>query len=228
MSQLEGSGWSRTWGSVALLAFGLHLGASLYDAVVVFPLWSGDLPKSVTAWATMDARPDPSRLFTPLVAAIVFATAMAWISGLSARGSRRWWLTLALVAACGLASVTLAQVMPVERELFGPAAFGEGDRALLVGLVGDWMRVSAIRMAVLAAGAWLTWRAQLAGSATWPSRGAEPAADRGSAPRRGARRPREFSLGDPSEPEIALGDDPANPRRQWQGSLPRRRRTAKK
>lgn len=228
MATREGSGWSRTWGAVAMLAFALHLGAALYELVVVFPLWSADLPKSAAAWAAMTSRPDSSRLFTPLVIAIVFSTAMAWISGLFTRGWRRAWLTLALAAAGATVMIAVTEVSPVERELFGPAALGDGNGALVVGLAGDWIRVSAMRMAALAAGAWFAWRAQATTSAPGFARDAEPLPGGRAEGRRGARRPREFSLGDLAEPEISFGDDSPNPRRQWQGSLPARRRTAKK
>jgi len=211
-----------------MFAFALHLGAALYEMVVVFPLWSGDLPNSATAWAAMTSRPDSSRVFLPLLIAIVFSTAMAWISGIFTRGWRRAWLTLALVAAGATVMVSVTEVSPVERELFGPAALGDGNDALVVGLAGDWIRVSAMRMAALAAGAWFAWCAQLAGGATSPARSAAPAPEAAASGRRGARRARDFSLGDLAEPEISFGDDAPNPRQQWQRSLPRRRPTAEK
>lgn len=213
---------------MARLAFALYLGAALYDFVVIHPLWSSELPKSVTTWAAMSARPDPMRLFTPLVIAILFSTGMAWISGLTTRGWRRGWLTLTLLAAAATAQMTWMQVLPVERELFGPAALGAGTDAVITGLTGDWIRWSAIRLAVLLTGTWLAGMAQFAGGVTIdsPSTAATPEpSPRGRTRKRPAR---EFSLGDLSEPEIFFGDEPPDPREQWRRSLPPRRRTAKK
>ena len=232
MSRREGSGWSRTWASVAMLAFALHLGAALYELVVVYPLWSHDLPKSVAAWTAMNARPDSTRVFTPLVVAILFSTGMAWISGITTRGWRRGWLTLALLAAAGSAQLTWLQVLPVERELFGPAALGAGTEAIVIGLTGDWIRWSAIRLVVLLAGAWLVWTAQLSGGVSDSGRGTaplpEPGPDRRGSGRGKERRRPEFSLGDLAEPEVSFGDETPNARDQWRRSLPPRRRTAKK
>jgi len=228
MARREGSGWSRTWGSVATLAFALHLGAALYELVVVFPLWSVDLPKSAAAWAAMNARPDSSRVFTPLLLAVVFSTAMAWISGLSTRGWRRGWLTLALVAAAASAEIAWMQLLPVERELFGPAALGEGNGAVVIGLAGDWLRWSGARMAALLAGAYFAWSAQLSGGLAAFAGSPESAPDAGPEGRRPRRRSRDFSLGDLDEPEVTFGDEAPNAREQWRRSLPPRRRTAKK
>lgn len=216
---------------MATLAFALHLGAALYDVVVIHPLWSADLPKSVTAWAAMASRPDPMRVFTPLVVAILFSTGMAWISGITTRGWRRAWLTLAVVAAAATAQLTWMQVLPVERELFGPAALGAGTDAVIVGLTGEWIRWSAVRIAVLLAGTWVAAMAQLAGGVAQHETSQAGAAEGpprrpGARARRGAAR--DFSLGDLAEPEISFGDEAPDPREQWRRSLPPRRRTAKK
>lgn len=213
---------------MATLAFALYLGAALYDLVVVWPLWGSDLPKSAAAWAATSARPQPMRLFTPLATAILFSTTMAWISGITTRGWRRAWLTLALFAAAATAQVTWMQLLPVERELFGPAALGSGTDALVMGLAGDWIRWSAIRVAVLLAGAWTAGMAQLSGGAVEASSGRPPTREAAPPGRARKRDSPEFSLGDLAEPEVSFGDEAPNPRDQWRRSLPPRRRTAKK
>ncbi len=217
----EGSLWSRTWGGIAVLAFAVHLGAAVYEAVVIAPLWSLAPPSSVSAWMAASPRPDSSLLFHPLVAVIAVATAMAWTSGLLERGRRRWWLTLALACASAVAFVTVTQIVPVEDALFGAARADGADAASLVALTGDWVRASALRLAALLVGAWAASRAQ--GSPAFPGVRATPvpaASER--------RRTREFSFGDEAEEEVTLGDSPASPRERWRSSLPARRRTAKK
>lgn len=220
----EGSLWSRTWGALAVLAFAVHLGAAVYEAAVIAPLWSLTPPESVAAWAKLDRRPDSSQLFHALAATIAITTAMAWISGVSERGWRRWWLSLSLACAGGLVFVVVMFLTPVERSLFGTAAIGGRDAAGVVALTGDWVRAAAMRMVLLLVGAWASYRAQIAGV-----RGGAraPVFEEDDAPT-GGRRAREFSFGDEPDEEMSLGDDAMNPRERWVSSLPAGRRTAKK
>ncbi|MFN2426580.1 MAG: hypothetical protein ABR587_09070 [Candidatus Binatia bacterium] len=229
MAAREGSWWSRGWGTIALVAFAVHLGAAVYEAAIIAPLWSLSPPQSVSAWAALQERPDSSGLFQPLVAVIVIATLMAWIFGLAERGWRRWWLTLALGCAAALAAVVVMHVMPCERALFGAAALGDPGSAMLIALTGEWIRAAGFRLAALLVGAWAAYRAQLAGMlgqapAAALRRAAGASADGASA----SRRTRDFAFGDEAEAEMSLGDETANPRQRWQDSLPSRRRTAKK
>jgi hypothetical protein len=224
MAEREGSLWSRTWGALAVLAFAVHLGACVYEAAVIAPLWSLTPPASVAAWAALKTRPDSSQLFQALAAFLAIATTMAWISGISERGWRRWWLTLALACAASLVVIVVMFVTPVERALFGVAALGDRDQAGVVALTGEWVRAAALRIAALFIGAWASYRAQVAGM-VGASRAYANDAD--EVPRAG-RRARDFSFGDEADEEITLGDDAVNPREQWVSSLPARRRTAKK
>jgi hypothetical protein len=221
MVEREGSLWSRAWGALALLAFAVHLGACVYEAAVIAPLWSLAPPVSVAAWAQLEIRPDSSQLFQTLVAIIAISTGIAWISGVSERGWRRWWLTLALACAGSLVVVVVMFVTPVERALFGAAAIGGRDGAGVVALTGEWVRAAAFRMGVLLIGTWAAYRAQAAGGV----RASDFEADEAPA---GGRRVRDFSFGDEPDEEMSLGDDAANPRERWRSTLPARRRTAKK
>jgi len=229
MATREGNWWSRAWGAVALAAFAAYFGAAIYEAAVVAPLWSLDPPKSVEAWKAVTVRPDSSSLFEPLAVVVVVATMMAWISGLATRGWRRWWLTLAMVAAAAVAAVTLVLVLPAERELFGPGA-DEGNAATVVAWTGEWIRAAAMRLAALLVGMWSLGRAQLAGGSAYARRaaGSEAFTIGTDGPPVRVRRTREFSFGDDDRPEITLGDEAENPRERWRRSLPGNRRTAKK
>jgi hypothetical protein len=225
----EGNWWSRSWGAVALAAFAVHLGAAVYEAVVIAPLWSVDPPKTVTAWNALALKPDSSTLFEPLVAVLVVATSMAWMSGIGTRGWRRWWLTLSLLAAGGVAATTLLFVMPAERELFGAGALA-GNAATIIAWTGDWMRAALMRMGALLVGMWSLYRAQLSGTSSSAERvaGEESLAQTPPGGASRLRRAREFSFGDEPDSEISLGDEAENPRQRWRRSLPGHRRTAKK
>jgi hypothetical protein len=233
MASREGTWWSRAWGTIAVAAFAVHVGAAVYEAAVLAPLWSIDPPKSIGAWNALAMRPDSSSLFDPLVAIIALATAMSWLSGILTRGWRRWWLTLTLACAGTLVVVTMQMIMPVERELFGAGAL-RADDATVVAWTGDWIRGAALRLAALVVGTWSAYRAQLAGMMAERIVVAAGAGDvfvdedlRGG--RR--RRARDFSFGDEPDTDLTIGDEtvhPLQPRQRWRQSLPDRRRTAKK
>jgi hypothetical protein len=235
MASREGTWWSRAWGTIAVAAFAVHLGAAVYEAAVLAPLWSIDPPKSVAAWSAFTEHPDSSSLFHPLVAIIFLATVMSWLSGILTRGWRRWWLTLALVSACALAAVTVQLVIPVERELFGGGVAGAND-ATVVAWTGDWIRAAALRGAALLVGTWSAYRAQLAGMlaeriVVAARAGDEFVDDDAPGAGRRTRRAREFAFGDEPDTDLTIGDDavhPFQPRQRWRQSLPDRRRTAKK
>ena len=229
----EGSWWSRTWGWVALVAFALHLGAALYEATVIAPLWTSSPPDSVSAWAASPLRVDSSGLFHPLVSLILTATTIAWISSVTTPGRRRWWLTFAEGCALALAWVVVVDLIPLERGLFSAAAVGDrvaavGDAAL-VASAGDWVRAAALRLAALALGAFATHRAHLAGL---PAGGAAaelddefvfPAARDERGRRSPAGRPgRDFSLGDDEEDEAFVVDEVVAPRSRRDKTAPPR------
>ncbi len=219
------------WSAIALGAFAVHLGATVYEDAVVAPLWLADPPNSVAAWNTLAIRPDSQAMFQALVAIIVVATTMSWLSGISVRGWRRWWLTLSLASAIALAAVTALLVAPSERWLFGPAhgATHAGDAAI-VAWCGDWLRAAAMRLAALVVGTWSSYRAQatIPAMATEMSFDADDFTDVPVAPAGRGRRVRDFVFGDEPGPEIRFGDEPENPRQRWRGSLRGHRGTAKK
>lgn len=221
----EGNWWSRAWGAVAVLGYALLLGAAAYEAALIAPLWSLAPPDSVREWVALSSRPDSSALFQPLVAVTVVASAMAWMSGLLERGWRRWWLTLSLCGAGGLAAVTVLHILPCERDLFSAASLGERDPAFVISLTNEWIRAASLRMAALVVGGWAAYRAQLAGML-----GDIPAARRAASAAASSRaRPaRDFAFGDDDAPDVTLGEEASPARDRWRGSLQGRRRTAKK
>ena len=234
MPTREGSWWSRSWGALALAAFAVHLGATVYEDAVIAPLWAGDPPASVSAWNALAPRPDSSSMFEALAAIIVVTTAMSWMSGISVRGWRRWWLTLALASAGALAAITVLLVMPAERWLFGAGAV-TGSAAAVAAWTGDWLRAAAMRLACLVVGTWCAYRAQRTVGAYTQDLSfedddfaADDFADVPAAPAGRPRRVRDFVFGDEPGPEITFGDEAENPRQRWRGSLQRRRGTGKK
>jgi hypothetical protein len=228
-----GSWWSRTWGLVALVAFALHLGAALYEATVIAPLWTSSPPDSVTAWASSPLRVDSSGLFHPLVSLLLTATTIAWISSLTTPGRRRWWLTLAEGCALGLAWIVIVDLIPLERGLFSAAAVLEraavGADPAVVASTGDWVRAAALRLAALTLGAFAAHRAHLAGlPAGVATAGVDddfvfPAARAERGRRSATGRPaRDFSLGDDEDEEEFVVDEAAAPRSRRDKTSPPR------
>ena len=228
MAASEGNWWSRAWGTVAVLGFALGLGASLYEAVLVAPLWSWSPPQSVAAWVALAAKPDSAILFDPLVVLTLVAATMAWLSGIATRGWRRWWLTLTLAAAAAWAVVTFALMLPCERQLFGGAWLEDGNAAFVIAQIGEWIRIAAYRFAALLLGVWAAYRAQLSGMlGGFPAtRGGE--ADEAVGPRTRRRREPEFSFGDEDPRPRGAASEGPTARAKWQSTLPKRQRTAKK
>jgi hypothetical protein len=217
---------SRLWGWVALLGFAVHLGAAVYEAALVAPLWSNAPPESVAAWAALDRRPDSSTLFLPLVALLLAATLAAWLPALRVRGLRRWWLTASLGAAAALAWISIDTLRPLERALFGAAALGDPEAAVVVAQAGDWVRAAALRLLVLAVGSWTALAAHVAASRAVAAapRWSVEASEREGRPRRGpASSPSRSRLDD-----LRFDDDDVDPRELWRRSGPRGRRAAEK
>jgi len=152
------SRWSRFWGAISAVTFWVGLGAAIFDAAVIAPLWTMAPPQSVRAWAELAVRPEAARFFVPLAAVVALATALAWLSDLGVRGTRRWWLTIAAVAAVATAWASIIEVRPIERVLVAAAA--EEDLRL-IGLAGQWLQWSLLRLVALAVGSYAAYRAHL-------------------------------------------------------------------
>lgn len=154
------SRWSRFWGAIGAAAFWLALGAAALDAAVIAPLWTVSPPASVRAWADLALRPEPERFFLPLAAVLALAMLLAWLADLGVRGARRWWLTLALLAAFAAAWASALELRPIERMLVAAAA---DDDLRLVTLAHRWLQWSLLRFGAFAAGGYAAHRAHLAG-----------------------------------------------------------------
>ncbi|HYC00139.1 MAG TPA: hypothetical protein VEC57_13475 [Candidatus Limnocylindrales bacterium] len=189
------SAWSRFWGAAAACAFWLSLGAALYEAAVLAPQWVSSAA-DLRAWNQSGVRPEPARLMTPLAALAVGATLLAWLSSLGIRSSRRWWLTLALACASGLAWAVVMGLIPAERGLRGASL----TDAQIAELTNEWVRWSAARLLVLLLGAYAAYRGHVArifGAAVTITEARDM--------RRGASR--DFVLSDEDPDAITLGDD---------------------
>jgi len=157
MATVAGS-WSRLWGTLSAAAFWVGLGAEVFDLVVIAPLWTAAPPLSVKTWAELALRPQPERFFVPFAAVLMLATLLAWLSGLGVRGSRRWWLTLAMLASLVVVWASAIELGPNERALASAAV---RDELSLIALAETWLRWSLLRLGALVVGSYAAQRGRL-------------------------------------------------------------------
>lgn len=133
------------------LFFAIVLGAHVFQATVLFPVWSSDPPKSLVEWL---ATPYPMRVpafFVRLVSSLYTVSSIAvLLAALRAVTPR---LALAVAGICGLVhlSVNLLIFLPTNRRLGldpgGPGA-ANLDPQLVKTLVRKWGAWNLVRLAV--------------------------------------------------------------------------------
>lgn len=132
----------------AVFAWGIWLGGTLYQMLVVVPMWSASPPESLRAFILGTAYNRTIYHFfgPPFIAArvvpIVIALALAWHLPVHR-------VLLAVTAACVAAIVifTLAYVYPINAVLFEQAG-GQLPAADVVALVKTWIWADRIRFCV--------------------------------------------------------------------------------
>jgi heme/copper-type cytochrome/quinol oxidase subunit 3 len=99
---------------LAVLLFGAHAGASLYEMLVVTPLWASDPPRSVREWgllAQADLRPmaykEPALLALGCV-----SMAVLWLSS-AGKTAARGWMVLSGVLGIVFVAATMLFSFPI-------------------------------------------------------------------------------------------------------------------
>jgi hypothetical protein len=143
--------WILLWLLVVML--GVEIGAGIYEARVLVPLWAGAPPDSVWDYLTQELRPDPGRKFwaysTTLVGLLGIANLVtAWRNKKIPSKQRKWWLlgaggTVAMIIA------TFAYFVPTLMRMEDA-----GQAMVSADVVNWWVRLNWLRAAVYMA-AWL-------------------------------------------------------------------------
>ncbi|MEO8277584.1 MAG: DUF1772 domain-containing protein [Thermoanaerobaculia bacterium] len=139
------------WFLVVML--GVEIGAGLYEARVLVPLWSRSAPESLVAYNTQSLRPNPGFTFwmisTPLTGLVsLINLVFAW----RAKGpTRRFWLGGAMATLIVFA-VTFLYFVP---ELRAFQALRDAGAADMAGRVQRWVTLNWVRAVVYVA-AWLS------------------------------------------------------------------------
>ena len=142
-----------------VIVLGLEIGAGLYEALVVMPLWSQAPPDSVIAYFQHNVSNPQFALnpggrfwmiFTPLAGLIAIAVLL---SGLKTRPEHRKWRVAAAILALIVVVFTFAWFVPKLMILLGEGGAGLNAEEL-TSLTNWWVRLNWARVVFYSAG-WL-------------------------------------------------------------------------
>ncbi len=135
-----------------VVLLGIEIGAGLYEALVLVPLWAGGLPDSLVAYNTQALKPTPGRHFwivsTPLVGLLGLANLVA--AWRSRAPKRAWWLA----GAAGVVAIVAITFLYFVPTLMRFEAVRQAGDAALAASVRQWVALNWVRAAVCVA-SWL-------------------------------------------------------------------------
>jgi hypothetical protein len=137
-----------------VISLGILIGATIFEAIVITPLWAGSPPESVRGW---NENPhyaiNSGKFFGLIVPALLLSSLVSLIVGWKMPWTRRKWLIAAVVCTLiGYAATSLFFV-PILRETIFTRGTGLTDPEI-VGKVNSWVTYNWWRMALQIAG-WL-------------------------------------------------------------------------
>lgn len=129
-----------------IVTVGIEIGAGIYEALVLVPLWAGDAPASLVAYNLEPLRPNPGQHFwivsTPLVGLLGLLNLIAaWRSRMT---RRQWWLA----GAGGIVTIVAVTFLYFVPALMGFEATREGGDATLAASVHRWVLLNWVRAVV--------------------------------------------------------------------------------
>lgn len=142
-----------------VIMLGIEIGAGLYEARVIVPLWSHAPPESVWAWnALRQANPQfaanaGNRFWIFTTPAVGLLALIALISGLRTRREHRRWLMAATIPAFFIVAATFIYFVPTLIELMTARADGS-NAAQIASKANMWVMLNWVR-AVIYLAAWL-------------------------------------------------------------------------
>jgi hypothetical protein len=103
-----------------VIALGIDLGAGIYEARIVVPLWANSIPESLEAGnpyrrVAIDAG---MRFWAYVTTAVAFLAVLSLVLGLYAPAAQRAWRTFAAVAELAVVAGTLLYFRPTLVRLF--------------------------------------------------------------------------------------------------------------
>jgi hypothetical protein len=141
---------------LSVLAWGIGVGAKLFDLRVLAGAWSASPPESLALLPYGPRFPvDPGAFFLPTSVATLLAASGALISGWKTPRRYRVWLGLSAVLILAVWIFTVVAFWPRNAALFAAASgspTGVTDRAELIRLARQWVTFDWCRVAMMAAG----------------------------------------------------------------------------
>ena len=135
--------------SLFVIALGLDLGAGLYEARIVVPLWAGGVPETLAAGnpygrVAIDAG---IRFWAHMTSAVALFAILALVFGFRAPAAPRAWRSFAAVAELGAVAMTLLYFRPTLVRLF--MGHGAGMSAeVIASTVKRWVMWSNVRIVI--------------------------------------------------------------------------------
>jgi len=139
---------------VFIISLGILIGATVFEALVITPLWAGAPPESVRGWNENPRYAIESGIFFGLIApALLLSTLVTLIAGWNMPWTRRKWLIAAV--ACTLIGfvATVSFFVPILSETTFTRGADLSD-AQIVEKVNGWVTYNWGRMAIQIIG-WL-------------------------------------------------------------------------
>ena len=142
---------------LAVMGWGIGLGAKLFDLIVVAGAWSAAPPASFALLPYGPRFPiDPGNFFQPLSAVMALGILGALISGWRTPGQLRFWLWLGLIMFLIIWAITPTVFWPMIHQLYGTATGkivstdAESIALARRWLLWDWFRVGLITVGFIA------------------------------------------------------------------------------
>jgi hypothetical protein len=132
-----------------VIALGIDLGAGIYEARIVVPLWAGSVPESLADGnpyrrVAIDAG---MRFWAYVTTAVAFFALLSLVFGFYTPAPQRAWRTFAAVAELAVVAMTLLYFRPTLIRLF--MRRGDGlSPAAVTSNVRRWVMWSRVRIAV--------------------------------------------------------------------------------
>ena len=143
--------WTRSFLWLAVLSWGIGLGAKIFDLLVLARAWGAGTPSSLALYPYGRHWPmNPGDFFQPLSVFILVAIVGTLISGWKTKPNYRFWLLVPAVAFTLIWIATPTLFWPIITELYrvanGKAIESDTQVAILVRhwFIYDWLRVAVI------------------------------------------------------------------------------------
>ncbi len=131
-----------------VIALGLDLGAGIYEARVVVPLWAGGVPDTLAAgnpYARVAINAGVG-FWAYLTSAVAIVAILSLVFGLRAPHAERLWRSAAAVLELCVVASTLLYFRPTLVRLFMEHG-ASLSTAAIVAIVGRWVMLSRVRIA---------------------------------------------------------------------------------